>query len=577
MANLATVTIQFKSSGAQQVAQQTNQLIQFANNLATRMGVAVTASELAANAILGLGNALKNMAVASFQSGLSLDKNIRTLALYQTNAKDLSAQLERLFALSKQPGLGLNQVLQGVTYLQAAGFSATLAEKAVTEFGNALTVAGKGQDDLQGVFLALGQIKSKGIISAEEINQIAERIPQIRTALVKAFGTGNTKAIQEMQITAKEFVERIVKQLENIPRATLNVEQSLAKLDQSFKTAGGIAALGFFKLFENQKSTNTIQELDKAVINMGENFNRVFSSMAQSPAVQQLQTNILTIIQNINKLAPVITGIFGAVMVYITAAFKTFTDRIVVISTFLTRLFSNPLKLIRDEFFNTFDFIKNHITNVFTSIGDKISIFLYKLKEIMARGNLGLANIGIGDKAQREKELLEARIELGNVLSNLSLRKYLPTKTPLILEAIRAASPTSMATDFLGNLAALSINTIKNMKPFNILPNNLQFGKKKAGEDDPVQKAAKKNQKALDLIVINTKRTADLTLRNLTYGGGELAAQGLSSVQMQNSKTYGRATSSPVINATNDITRGVEKIVRGYSGSNNLNFNFRRS
>ena len=91
------------------------------------------------------------------------------------------------------------------------------------------------------------------------------------------------------------------------------------------------------------------------------------------------------------------------------------------------------------------------------------------------------------------------------------------------------------------------------------------------------QKAAKdaidKQQRTLDLIQQNTKTQNELTLRNMTYGGGELAAQGISAVQMSGN----RSVSSPLINASNDIARGVEKIVRGYSNSNNLNFSFRRS
>lgn len=87
-------------------------------------------------------------------------------------------------------------------------------------------------------------------------------------------------------------------------------------------------------------------------------------------------------------------------------------------------------------------------------------------------------------------------------------------------------------------------------------------------------KSAKdKNQRTLDLIQQNTKTQNEITLRNLTYGGGELAAQGLSAVQMSGF----RSVSSPGINASNDIVRGVEKIVRGYSNSNNLNFSFKRS
>ena len=86
-------------------------------------------------------------------------------------------------------------------------------------------------------------------------------------------------------------------------------------------------------------------------------------------------------------------------------------------------------------------------------------------------------------------------------------------------------------------------------------------------------KTKEKTQRSLDLIAQNTKTQNELTLRNMTYGGGELAAQGISAVQMGGF----RSVSSPQINASNDIVRGVEKIVRGYSNSNNLNFSFRRS
>jgi hypothetical protein len=86
-------------------------------------------------------------------------------------------------------------------------------------------------------------------------------------------------------------------------------------------------------------------------------------------------------------------------------------------------------------------------------------------------------------------------------------------------------------------------------------------------------KTKEKTQRTLDLIQQNTKTQNELTLRNMTYGGGELAAQGISAVQMGGF----RSVSSPQINASNDIVRGVEKIVRGYSNSNNLNFSFRRS
>jgi len=90
---------------------------------------------------------------------------------------------------------------------------------------------------------------------------------------------------------------------------------------------------------------------------------------------------------------------------------------------------------------------------------------------------------------------------------------------------------------------------------------------------DKEKKESEKQTNLLDLIVQNTQKANELTLRNLTYGGGQLAASGISAVQMSGN----RGAKSPQINANNDIVRGVEKIVRGYSNSNNLNFSFRRA
>jgi hypothetical protein len=87
------------------------------------------------------------------------------------------------------------------------------------------------------------------------------------------------------------------------------------------------------------------------------------------------------------------------------------------------------------------------------------------------------------------------------------------------------------------------------------------------------KKSKEKNQRALDLIQDNTKKANELTLREFTYGGGVLAQQGISPVQRSN--TYG--VSTPQINATDDISRGFQKAMRGYTTSNNQNMSFRRS
>lgn len=125
-------------------------------------------------------------------------------------------QLVRLKEVAKLPGLGFKEAIQGSIALQSAGFSAQLAERSLKAFGNALATVGKGKADLDGVTLALSQIASKGKISAEEINQLAERVPQIRKAMLAAFGTADTEILQKAGIGAEEFVTEVVAQLEKL-------------------------------------------------------------------------------------------------------------------------------------------------------------------------------------------------------------------------------------------------------------------------------------------------------------------------------------------------------------------------
>lgn len=135
-----------------------------------------------------------------------------------TGSSDESArQLIRLKEVAKLPGLGFNEAVQGAINLQAAGLSANTSERALKSFGNALATVGKGKAELSGVILALTQIASKGKVSAEEINQLNERIPQIRVAMKAAFGTADTEQLSKMGIDSETFINGIIKEFEKLP------------------------------------------------------------------------------------------------------------------------------------------------------------------------------------------------------------------------------------------------------------------------------------------------------------------------------------------------------------------------
>jgi tape measure domain-containing protein len=112
-----------------------------------------------------------------------------------------------------------------------------MAERSLLAYGNALATVGKGKAELAGVTTALTQISAKGKVTAEEINQIAERVPQIRVAMQAAFGTANTEALQKMGLTAKQFIQGVNDELLKLPRVTGGAQNAFENLEDTTRKA----------------------------------------------------------------------------------------------------------------------------------------------------------------------------------------------------------------------------------------------------------------------------------------------------------------------------------------------------
>lgn len=197
---------------------------------------------------VGLTLPIAAVGAAAVKADADLDALERGLVAVSGSSSEAQRQLKRLEEVAKLPGLGFREAVQGSINLQAAGLSAQTAERALGAFGNALATVGKSKADLDGVILALGQIESKGKISAEEINQLAERVPQIRQAMKAAFATANTEELQKMGLSSTEFINKIIAEFEKLPKAgggvknafenvQDSVQKSLAEIGRSMRPA----------------------------------------------------------------------------------------------------------------------------------------------------------------------------------------------------------------------------------------------------------------------------------------------------------------------------------------------------
>ena len=185
---------------------------------------------------------LKNSITGSLSAIASATVNLDSMRLGMTvlegSTEGANARIQEMRDLAKLPGLGFEQVVQGDIRLRSAGLSAATSKRAIEEMGNALAAVGKGKADMDGVILAISQIASKGKVSAEEINQIAERVPQIRAIMKGTFGTADTEAIQKMNIPVERFIDMVIEGFsKTVPRAMVGLRGGWENLTDAMTAA----------------------------------------------------------------------------------------------------------------------------------------------------------------------------------------------------------------------------------------------------------------------------------------------------------------------------------------------------
>lgn len=555
MITLAEANVKFKSEGADKVKKDSADISNAVSGMAGKIGIATTVADLAVQSIMALGQAIASTSKFAFDQAVQFDSNIRGLAAYSASSNDLRAQIERLETLAKAPGLGFDQLVQGVTRLEAAGFSASQAESALKQFGNALALVGGSKAELDGVSLALTQIKSKGVVSAEEINQIAERVPQVRAAMKAAFGTASTEEIQKLGITASQFVDGVTKEMAKLPRATGGLQNALSNIDEAFKKAGRTAGAGFFALFE--KGPNLMQPMLDILQQFATDINSVFATIADSDLFKSLQQNAKQLIEAFKPFLPYIKDLFAVIGIVITTWLNETTIYLTRGLKFWADVFKDPIKFIKEEFLTLGEQIKVIFYNAFANAINSMRLVTQAIDKITG-------------------------LKLTDLIPKMEIKDIPITKTQKLvyenvmqfgLGGIQRKIAENLGTYF-GTTAKIA-DPLKNIKTGGKTPPGTDDAAKAKDKDDKDKKKKqdKKSESLLQLIVQNTSKANELTLRNMTYGGGQLASQGISAVQMSGF----RSAKSPQINASNDIVRGVEKLNRSQIMSNNLNFNYRRA
>lgn len=286
----AQLATQRLALGQQRLAQAQQRL-----NTATR---GLRASTLSLDQILGrVGGSLRNLGqgIASLGASLSvvltapltalgilatrnavtLDSLNRGLVAISGSADEASVQLRRLTSIAKLPGIGFQEAIQGSIRLQAVGFSAEEAEKALIQFSNAVALTGGGRDELNRITVQLGQLSSKGKVLAQDLKPIIEAAPAVGVALRQAFGTVNSEDIQALGISTDEFLDKLVKQLGQLPRAAAGARNTFDNFTDSLFRATAALGEGIIPVL-----TRLIETFEPVIIGLANGFKQL------SPSVQ---------------------------------------------------------------------------------------------------------------------------------------------------------------------------------------------------------------------------------------------------------------------------------------------------
>ena len=188
---------------------------------------------------LGAGFAIKDIVqtTAKFQS---LENAIKSTGDAK-NIKFLNEQVDRL-------GLDINAAYSGYKTFSGALMGTALAgekgNKVFKQVSEAATVMGLSGEQTEGSFLALGQMMSKGTVSAEELRgQLGERIPGAFQIAAKAMGVTTAqlgKMMQKGELVASEFLPKFGNELEKrfgkqAAGASESLQANLNRLDASWQ------------------------------------------------------------------------------------------------------------------------------------------------------------------------------------------------------------------------------------------------------------------------------------------------------------------------------------------------------
>lgn len=173
-------------------------------------------AKAAAVPVMAIGAAAIYAGKACFDASLQMDRLVKSYTTIEGSTSGAVSQLDYIYEISNKLGLEFQSTAEAAKGFFAAGKGSALQKdlngifEGVSQAGAALSLS---TEQMDGVFLALGQMISKGKVQAEELRgQLGERLPGAFNLAARTMGV-TTAQLDDMlkkgQVTAEDMLPKL--------------------------------------------------------------------------------------------------------------------------------------------------------------------------------------------------------------------------------------------------------------------------------------------------------------------------------------------------------------------------------
>ena len=137
-------------------------------------GEALSVSNAAVGVLAGVAAGISYIGIKALYASGQMEQYKVAFTTMLGGADKAKAKMDEMEKFAANTPFSLESVVQGTQRLLAMGFAAKDTQTVLTAAGDASAGLGKGEEGIERITLALGQMNAKGKVSAEEMKQLTE-------------------------------------------------------------------------------------------------------------------------------------------------------------------------------------------------------------------------------------------------------------------------------------------------------------------------------------------------------------------------------------------------------------------